>query len=1495
MEATNKPLFDIYDDSQIETVPDSDTVLPSNDPTFVESVGAHLRQGTFLGAIAGAIKRGSAAEYDLTLNASEIYTNQSKPPFDIKKALEGVPTRYHDRLKYSIGPAHFEENLQQTLREEEDLKIMQSEGFFTSLTAGFISFVPDFYFGAGKLPAAASKAIWGMKARPLAEAGATYIKRVGAAMVEGAVAGGVIGAEYGLLGAVEHPDYTLTDISTNVIQNALFGSILHGVVQKGSNVLSKYQKRGAPNVKNAEVVEDSSVSEELDDVIRGAIEGNEERVQFVGNAIYEVNRDGSISVKGSKELPFFVKQIYRSSPLGRGATSPFATMRSLSHSLLRSYTPLQQELSIEDLVPSMRSMIETESTVKPIFLRSDYKGLFDKYIRSGSRENENYETFNEKVRHAIWYNDIGEKKGDSEPDAVVSQAAKLLTENLCEAIRRSNDLDTLSIPIGDPVSLRYLTPEEAKLSFDEVLQRAISGKTDRRAIYGLSRRYNIPEMIKNKDEVIDLFKKGIIKEITEDRVWQIDKNIDEAKVKVTESSEFLTELQREKLAADLAQGDEQINARLFQERGSLDEQFQNSIENLNKENREYAESISSELEENKELLGKEFLEKWRGIMRGHGTQLKELHREIEKGELRQDTLIEKAEKLEQGLYAQLDQAQAMREEALGAITGKNDKLLAKNLRQNVRSLFRKHRYQSLELAKVFNKEKVKLAKQYYNSRSHEQANKLAESLYVKELTFNQRLYKLNENVQEKIDKVLNRQISKGVPQGGRADKSLEKELQLKMNSLIRKHNTNLKELEKEFEKGEVKLGEHYRRFTKLDDKLEGDLDKVISDYDNEVSKVEERASKEIAGKAAKTEERTAKVTASYEDKQLQLKDEISTRRSNLMDRIYHRYLDLLDRQFSELQEKIELLEAKRQQMKERTPFLKKFTEHEVQRRAEEQYYTIIGAGITKPSFSPHFSNHPSIGKMRTINVADDVMAKFLINDPLEIVVQTMRDLAPQNAMKQVFSRYKYSVTHRDHKTGEMITTDVPLKEWDDIRKILHAEYESLDNRPNVNREKLLESYKEAKALLETIVSLTMGTYPSTLQTHPRLERAMRDINNLAMIKHLKFVVFTTIMDSANILRTFGIKDLIGGYLHEACQSFKRALGNDLAARQKKDIARFGGAIEMEALRYFNVATYRFFDHTETPSWTDAAARSFIRYTGLNQATDFNKRVASTLYIDKLMEIVCNPSLIAEEESFIKETRLSPQLLSKIKDQFDKHGEIVDGHYILNYENWTDKETRDMLGASILSFSNNTIIIPDVGDVPLIFKTLPGRFLFRYMSFSYSFFNNTSTQIRSAKMDRFLPVALACVFFGGIARYLKGLAEGDPYESVTSKDFLSDVVVNLDLIGAFMWYLDKAGTVLKNAYKRGDEGFLRTVSREVAGLSYLADAVGTLDIVRKQFFSDGFPPPLSEKELRTMIGIIPIAAPVYVHGLSNRIIRAHTKRSGGKLRKTRKDRALEAKL
>jgi hypothetical protein len=165
-------------------------------------------------------------------------------------------------------------------------------------------------------------------------------------MVEGAVAGGGVGAGHGLRGAVERIlTIYFSDISTNVIQNAVYGSILHGVVQKGRNVISpKLQKRGATDVKNADAVAEDPIVQELNSSIRGALEGNEERAQFVGNAIYEIKNNGSISIIGAKDLPIGVKQIYRSSSLGRGATSPFATIRSATHSLLRSYTPLQLTL-----------------------------------------------------------------------------------------------------------------------------------------------------------------------------------------------------------------------------------------------------------------------------------------------------------------------------------------------------------------------------------------------------------------------------------------------------------------------------------------------------------------------------------------------------------------------------------------------------------------------------------------------------------------------------------------------------------------------------------------------------------------------------------------------------------------------------------------------------------------------------------------------------------------------------------------------------------------------------------------------------------------------------------------------------------------------------------------------------------------------------------------------------------------------------------------------
>jgi hypothetical protein len=66
------------------------------------------------------------------------------------------------------------------------------------------------------------------------------------------------------------------------------------------------------------------------------------------------------------------------------------------------------------------------------------------------------------------------------------------------------------------------------------------------------------------------------------------------------------------------------------------------------------------------------------------------------------------------------------------------------------------------------------------------------------------------------------------------------------------------------------------------------------------------------------------------------------------------------------------------------------------------------------------------------------------------------------------------------------------------------------------------------------------------------------------------------------------------------------------------------------------------------------------------------------------------------------------MAERIQREFQKHGEVIQGWHIGNFEKWDDQYAAGVLQSAVLKDVNNTVITPGIGDTPLWASTPMGK-------------------------------------------------------------------------------------------------------------------------------------------------------------------------------------------
>lgn len=337
-------------------------------------------------------------------------------------------------------------------------------------------------------------------------------------------------------------------------------------------------------------------------------------------------------------------------------------------------------------------------------------------------------------------------------------------------------------------------------------------------------------------------------------------------------------------------------------------------------------------------------------------------------------------------------------------------------------------------------------------------------------------------------------------------------------------------------------------------------------------------------------------------------------------------------------------------------------------------------------------------KERTLNIDDLLIEKFLVDDAEYVFNVHSRQVIPQIELARKFGR----VDLKDQ-----------IQEVRDSYKSLLAKAKTAKERKPIEKN-MNDAIKDITAVRDIL----LGTFKQPVDPQSIVSRAGRSLRDLNFITMLGGMTLSAIPDLARHI-------MVNGWSRNfktLAVVFKNFSALKIA---KQDLQKMGVAVDMvTASRANAIADIEDLIHRKSGverglKWsTDKMGL----VTGMNYWNDTMKAFAGFNVQDRIL----TGALAAKAGTLSKsELRKLAQLgfddlkLKDIADQFNQHGENVDGLLMSKAHNWTNAELRRDFEASITKEVDSIIVTPGAGDKPLMFRGDIGKTIGQFKSFMFA--------------------------------------------------------------------------------------------------------------------------------------------------------------------------------
>ncbi|ASM07597.1 hypothetical protein [Serratia marcescens] len=414
---------------------------------------------------------------------------------------------------------------------------------------------------------------------------------------------------------------------------------------------------------------------------------------------------------------------------------------------------------------------------------------------------------------------------------------------------------------------------------------------------------------------------------------------------------------------------------------------------------------------------------------------------------------------------------------------------------------------------------------------------------------------------------------------------------------------------------------------------------------------------------------------------------------------------------------------------------KTMSREEAEITADATINKIVGAKIPQDFANVFTVKAAGSTRSRTLSVPDRLMKDYLESDANYVLQRHIREASAEVELTRTFGN----------------------KSLDKQLKDIQDEYDAL------MRSKPAEQAKLAKARDNDIRDITalrdrlVGTYGMPDDPSSFFVRAGAFLRSANFVTKLGGMTVSAIPDLARGVMVNGFSNSMRGY--SALISRSPAFKASRAEMQKM-------AVGLETILHTRARTMG--------DLVDSSSRTTAVEAGMERVTDVFGKLTLMGHFDDVNKsvngMITSDSILSGATAVKKLAKLgiNPNMAGRIRSEFQKHGEVIDGWHIGNFEKWDDQHVAGVFQSAVLKDVNNTVITPGIGDTPLWASTPLGKTVFQFKSFATASYNRATLGGLQEGTAQFYYGTAFQIGLGALTYALKQAANGKDIDTSPQK-------------------------------------------------------------------------------------------------------------------------------
>ncbi|WP_410743261.1 hypothetical protein [Citrobacter freundii] len=436
---------------------------------------------------------------------------------------------------------------------------------------------------------------------------------------------------------------------------------------------------------------------------------------------------------------------------------------------------------------------------------------------------------------------------------------------------------------------------------------------------------------------------------------------------------------------------------------------------------------------------------------------------------------------------------------------------------------------------------------------------------------------------------------------------------------------------------------------------------------------------------------------------------------------------------------------------------KTMSREEAEIAADTTINRITGAKIPQDFANVFMVKAAGSTRARTLSVPDRLMKDYLESDANYVLQRHIREASAEVELTRAFGN----------------------KSLEKQLKDIQDEYDAL------MRERPAEQAKLAKARENDIRDITAlrdrlaGTYGMPDDPSSFFVRAGAFLRSANFVTKLGGMTVSAIPDLARGVMVNGFSNTMRGYssLITRSPAFKASRAEQLKMAVGLETILHTRARTMGDLVDSSART------TAVEAGMERVTDAFGKLTMMGHFNDMNKSVNGMITSDGILSGAFAGRRLAK-------LGINDNMAARIRSEFEKHGEIIDGWHIGNFEKWDDQHVAGVFQSAVLKDVNNTVITPGIGDTPLWASTPLGKTIFQFKSFATASYNRATLGGLQEGTGQFYYGTAFQIALGALTYALKQAANGKEVDWTPQK-LVIEGIDRSGILGPLMEYNNMA--------------------------------------------------------------------------------------------------------